>query len=88
MTDSETPPKYNVATVESVILRLAVELNPRDLSARDLALKIVSDPQDRKEFETAAQAIRGLCEVRLLADPYEETVEPTPAGTRAVELLT
>lgn len=93
---ASTHPSYDVATVEAVVLQLAVELHPRDVSGEKLALRIVSDPDDSKELETAAQAIRRLCEVCLLADPcgglpgdlYGDTVGPTPAGIRAVDLLT
>lgn len=88
MTNSETPAKYNVAKVESVILEVAAELHPEQLTARDLALKIVSDPDDTREVETAAQAIRNLRGYGLLSDRNDEIVEPTSAALRAVALLT
>jgi hypothetical protein len=87
MTDSETPPKYNVAIVEAVILEVAAELHPEHLSRDELSLKIVSDPDDSREVETAAQAIRGLREFGLCKDRGDEIVEPTPAALHAFALL-
>ena len=88
MTDRNTPPKYNVAIVEAVILEVAAELHPEHLSADELSLKIISDPDDGRELETATQAIRGLREFGLFKVRDDEIVEPTPAGLRAVALLT
>ena len=87
MTDRDTPPKYDLAIVESVILEVAAELHPRHLTARELSLRIVSDADDRREVETAAQAIRNLREFGLFRDRDDEIVEPTPAALRAVALL-
>lgn len=87
MSDRKIPPKYNVAVVESVVLELAIELNPTHLTARDLALRIVSDPEDSREVETATHAIRNLREIGLFSNRDDELVEPTPAAVRAVELL-
>jgi len=83
-----TPPQYNVAIVEAAVLEIAVELHPEHLSTDGLLLKIVSDPDDAREIETAAQAIRGLREFGLFASREDEIVRPTPAGVRAVALLT
>jgi hypothetical protein len=88
MTDGETPPKYNLAIVETVILEVAAELHPQHLTAEDLSLRIVGDPDDERETETAAQAIRSLTEFGLFADRGDGIVEPTPAALRAVALLT
>jgi hypothetical protein len=87
MTDSETPPKYNLAIVESVILEVAAELHPEHLSAGGLSLRIVSDPDDRREVETAGQAIHNLREIGLFRDRDDEIVELTQAALRAVALL-
>lgn len=87
MTDNETPAKYNVATVEAVILEVAAELHPEHLSDNELSLEIVSDPDDSREVDTASQAIRGLREFGLFKDRGDEIVEPTPAALRAVALL-
>ncbi len=71
-----------------MILEVAAELHPQNLTARELSLKIISDPDDAREVDTAAQAIRGLREFGLFKDRDDEIVEPTPAGLRAVALLT
>lgn len=88
MTDSETPAKYDVAIVEAVILEIAAELHPEHLREDELPLKIISDPDDSKEVDTAARAIRGLREFGLFKDRGDEIVEPTPAALRAFALLT
>jgi hypothetical protein len=82
-----TPPKYNVAVVEAVILELAVRLHPRCATADELTRTVVGDPSDTRETDTAAQAIRGLREVGLFSDGDDKIVEPTPAGLRAVAIL-
>jgi hypothetical protein len=87
MADRDTPPKYDLAIVESAILEIAAELHPRHLTARELSLRIVSDADDRREVETAAQAIRNLREFSLFRDRDDEIVEPTQAALRAVALL-
>jgi hypothetical protein len=87
MNDSRTPPKYNVAIVEAVILEVAAELHPEHLSKDELSLKIVSDADDRREVEPAARAIHGLREFGLFKDRGDEIVEPTPAALRAFALL-
>jgi hypothetical protein len=88
MTDADTSPKYDVAVVEAVILEVAAELHPQNLTVKELALRIISDADDTREVETAAQAIRGLREFGLFANGDGEIVVPTPAGLRAVALLT
>jgi hypothetical protein len=88
MTTADTSPKYDVAVVEAVILEVAAELHPEKLTAKELALRIISDADDAREIETAAQAIRGLREFGLFSNGDGEIVMPTPAGLRAVALLT
>lgn len=87
MTKPDTSPNYNVAIVEAVILEIAAELHPQTLTAKELGLKIISNPDDSKEVEAAAQAIRNLREFGLFADRDDEIVQPTPAALRAVALL-
>jgi hypothetical protein len=87
MTRPDTSPNYNVVIVEAVILEVAAELHPQNLTAKELALKIISDSDDTREVETAAQAIRGLREFGLFADREDEIVQPTPAALRACALL-
>jgi hypothetical protein len=84
----KTPPKYDIATVEAVILEIAAELHPKHLSAGGLSMRIVSNPDDDREVETAALAIRNLQEFGLFRNRADEIVEPTPAALRAVMLLT
>jgi len=88
MTDSNVPPKYNVAIVEAVILEVAAELHPEHLSAHELSLKIINDPDDSRELETAAQAIGSLQELGLFEVRDDEIAEPTAAALHAVALLT
>lgn len=88
MTDRSIPPKYNVAIVEAVILEVAAELHPEHLPADELSLKIISNPDDGRELETAAQAIRGLREFGLFKVRDDEIAEPTAAALHAVALLT
>lgn len=86
---NETPAKYKVETVEAVILEIVAELHPEHLLTRELIVKkIVSDADDEREVETAAQAIRNLREFGLVRDRDDEIVEPTTAALRAVALLT
>jgi hypothetical protein len=87
MTDRESPAKYDLATVEAVILEVVAELHPQHLTARGLSLQIVSDADDDREVETAVQAIRNLREFGLLVDRDDEIVEPTQAALRACTLL-
>lgn len=87
MADGGIPPKYNVATVEAVLLEVAAELHPQHLTAAELSLRIVSDPDDSREVEAAARAIRNLQEFGLLCERADEIVRPTPAALRAVALL-
>lgn len=86
MTDRDLP-KYNIAIVEAVILEVAAELHPRNLTVRELSLEIVSDAEDRREVETAAQAIRNLREFGLFRDRDDELVELTQSALRAAALL-
>lgn len=87
MIESQTSPNNDIAIVEAVLLEVAAELHPQSLTAKELSLRIVSDPDDAQEVETAAQAIRGLCEVGLF-DCDDEIVAPTPAALHACDLLT
>jgi hypothetical protein len=88
MTGSYPPKaKYNVAMVETVILEVAASLDPVRLLEADLTLKIVSDPDDDREMETAGQAIRNLREFGLFVDRDDEIVELTPAVLHTCTLV-
>jgi len=86
--EERTPPKYEVALVEALILEVAAELDPEHFSTGALLLKVVSDPDDKREIDTGAMAIHNLKRVGLFAQRTDERIEPTPAGLHAVELLT
>jgi hypothetical protein len=82
------PPRYDPEIVAQVILEVAIELHPQRLTTGELSLKIVADPDDSREVETATQAIRDLRQSGLFR--YEDgtqVVEPTPAALRAYALL-
>lgn len=80
-------PKYDVAKVEAMILKVAARLHPEHLSTGGLLLKIINNPDDALEIETGVQAIHNLREVGLFTVRADEIVEPTPAALRAVALL-
>ncbi|HEX2096560.1 MAG TPA: helix-turn-helix domain-containing protein [Solirubrobacterales bacterium] len=82
-----TPAKYDVATVEALILELAAKPHPRPVTADELAREVICDPNDEREKATFEQAIRRLREVGLFDDRDDKVVEPTPAGLRAVAVL-
>lgn len=82
-----TPAKYNVATVEALILELAAKPHPRPVTAEELAREVICNPDDEREKATFEQAIRRLREVGLFDNGNDKIVEPTPAGLRAVAVL-
>lgn len=88
MADGDVPPKYDVAKIEAVVLEVAAELHPERLSTGGLLLKVIGNPDDTREIDTASQAVRNLREFGLFARRDDEIVEPTPAALRAVALLT
>lgn len=88
-TDDAPSPKYNRPVVAQAILEAAVELHPKVLTARELSLRIIADPEDRREVETAMQAIGDLKQSGLFADRGDDEIaEPTAAALHAVALLT
>lgn len=87
-TDASTPPKYNLALVARVILEEAVELRPQRLTVGELTLRIVADPDDSREVETATQAIHDLRRSGLFRFRNDDlVVEPTQAALCAYSLL-
>jgi hypothetical protein len=87
MTGNSTPPKYDMAIVEAQVLEVAADLHPQHLRAAELSRRIVGDPDDKRELETAAQAIRNLRELGVFSNRDDEMVELTPATLRAAALL-
>jgi hypothetical protein len=70
-------------TPQQVILLEVLEQDPARLTVDELALRIVADPSDRTEVETATTAVRDLrraCLVRYRNDDL--LVEPTQAALR------
>lgn len=81
-------PKYNVLLVAGLLLEDAVELHPQHLTTHELSLRIVVDPNDSKEIDTAAQAIRYLRESGLVECQNDnKVVKPTLTARRVVALL-
>ncbi len=81
-------PKYDLAVVEGAILEVAAELHPQRLTAQELALRIVGDPADEREVETAKQAINNLHEFGLFREGQGDIVDPTQTTLHVVALLT
>lgn len=83
-----TPPKYNPELVEQVILIEVIEHHPARLTVDELALRIVSDPADDTEVETAIEAVRDLRRSGLIRYRNDdEVVEPTQVALRASVLF-
>ncbi len=83
MTDAGTPSKYDPRAVGKKILAEAIDQLPALWTAEFLIERIITDPKDRREIETAERALDNLRrsgKVRLDAD---ELVEPTRAGLNA-----
>jgi hypothetical protein len=83
MPGAHTLPQYNPEIVGQVILLEVLEQHPARLTVDELALRIVADPCDLTEVETATNAIRDLrraCLVRYRND--DRLVEPTQAALR------
>jgi hypothetical protein len=79
--DRTTPPKYNSRLVERVLLDEAIELHPQRLTVSELCLRIVSDPEDGREVETAADALCNLRRSGLVRYRNDDRiVEPTHAA--------
>lgn len=88
VTDALSSPKFDPAVVERAVLEEVIDLHPQRLTAPELALRIVADPDDRIEVETATQAIRELRRSGLLRYRNDdELVEPTHSALRAHALL-
>jgi hypothetical protein len=89
VTLTATLPKYDPEIVSQVIFAEVIEQHPLRLTVGELAQRIVCNPDDDREVETATDAVRDLrraCLVRYRND--DEVVELTQAGLRAHELLT
>lgn len=88
-TDVGIPPKYDPVKVGQSLLFEVIEQHPAQLTVEELALRIVTDPDDSKEVMTATRVIRDLRRSGLfLYRDDDEIVEPTPAALHAYALLT
>lgn len=86
--DAKAPPKYDPKLVEETMLIEIIEQHPTRLTVGELVSRIVADPDDSREVETATEAIRSLRRstlIRYRGD--DELVEPTQAALRAHALL-
>jgi aryl-alcohol dehydrogenase-like predicted oxidoreductase len=83
-----TPPRYNPALVAQAVLEEAIELHPQRLTVGELSLRVVSDPDDGMEVETATEAIRDLRRSGLFRYRNDDqVVEPTHAAFSAVAIF-
>lgn len=86
--DAKTPPKYSPKLVEETMLIEIIEQHPLRLTVGELVLRIVADPDDNREVETAKEAIRNLRRSGLARyRDDDELVEPTQAALHAHALL-
>lgn len=81
------PPKYDLAKVSRALLEEAVRLHPKCLPAGELCRRIVGNPDDEREVETASHAIHHLRDFGLLSGCEDEIAEPTSPALKAGELL-
>lgn len=86
--DGAPSPKYDPEIVARGIFLEVIEQFPARLTVDELAQRIVSDPNDGCEVETATNAVRDLrraCVVRYRND--DRLVEATQAALRTHDLL-
>jgi len=78
--DGALSPKYNSAQVKRALLEEVIDLHPQRLTVAELLLRIVTDPDDTREVETASHAIRDLKRAGLIRYRNDdEVVDPTHA---------
>jgi DNA-binding transcriptional ArsR family regulator len=87
--DALSSPNYDPELVERAILEEVIDRHPERLTVHELALRIVADPDDGLEVDTATNAIRELRRSGLIRYRNDdEVVDPTQAALRAHALLT
>lgn len=86
-TQDVVPPKYNPELTERAVMEVVIEAHPAFLTTAGLVSSVAVDPQDRREVDTIASAIRGLKDWGLLQDSDRKRLEPTPAALRFASLL-
>lgn len=87
MSAGETPPQYDQAQVEVLILEIGAEAQPSALSLGEMTAKVVADERDDREKETVERAVDRLREFGLLRARSDDVVELTTPALRAVALL-
>lgn len=80
--------QYDRATVARLMFEEAVELLPQRLTASELSMRIVLNPDDAREMETACAAIGDLLRARLIRRRQRGLVEPTLVAVCTHVLLT
>jgi len=79
-----TPAKYSPAKVKGKILAEVIDQLPTVWAAYFLITeRIVSDPNDKREVETAEKALDQLQNSGLVTLDRDEMVRPTHAGLNA-----
>jgi hypothetical protein len=80
---------YDPQKVGGVLLVVIIEQHPALLTVDQLALRVVSDPNDEEEVKAFGEALRSMSASGLIQCRGEDkTVEPTPAALHAHDLLT
>jgi hypothetical protein len=81
-------PAYDPEIVARSILEEVIRLHPERLTVAELSLKIMGDPEDEREVETAGEAIQSLRASGLVRYRNDDRlVEPTQAVLRYVALM-
>lgn len=81
-------PAYDVESVARTILEEAIRRHPERLTVTELSLRIVGDPDDDLEGETAVEAIQSLRASGLIRYRNDDQiVEPTHAVLCYAELM-
>jgi hypothetical protein len=84
---SPVSPKYIPEVVERVMLEEVIQLHPRRLTIDALMRRVIGDPADGREVETAREAIRDLEVSGVIRQQDDRTVAATPAVLRTFALL-
>jgi hypothetical protein len=78
-----TPQKYDPTAVRKTILNEVIQQLPTLWTTHFLIERIVSDPEDTREVETAEEALNKLRGSKLIRLGTHELVEPTSGGLDA-----
>lgn len=75
-----TPKRYDPTSVARTILGDVLEQHPTLWAAPFLIERIVADRKDKREIETAEEALEKLRSMKLIRLGKDELVEPTRAA--------